>query len=245
MYYRFIFSNFVLRAVSRIVVYSRHQIAVFTELLGLPGHQFAHVPYHTTLYDSKFLISQGDYVFAGGDFTRDYPALIEATRNLPYPVIIAARYRNYFQGIDVPSHVTILTATREHFFELMAGAGVVVVPLRGGLLHSGGQQTYLNAMLMGKAVIVADDCGASEYISHNATGILLDPGDTEALRQAIRVLMDECALARSLGERARVSAEAFSPEHFVERVLEIVEQCTEGPNGRSDARRAHMARDGT
>ena len=128
--------------------------------------------------------------------------------------------------------MTVLTATREHFFELMAGAGVVVVPLRGGLLHSGGQQTYLNAMLMGKAVIVADDCGANEYISHNTTGFLLQPGDTEALRRGIRRLMDDRALARSLGERAKVSAEAFSPEHFLQRVLETIEQCAKDHNRR-------------
>jgi glycosyltransferase involved in cell wall biosynthesis len=62
----------------------------------------------------------------------------------------------------------------------MAGARLVVLPLKGGLLHSGGQQTYLNAMALGKPVIVADDCGADEYIMHNVTGIVLVPGDRAA-----------------------------------------------------------------
>jgi glycosyltransferase involved in cell wall biosynthesis len=221
-YYRWLLYPLVLKHVDRIVVYSQRQIGMYATLLGAPREHFAHVPYHATLYDARYLSLEGDYIFAGGDFTRDYPALIEAVRGLPYRVVIAARFRHYFEGVDVPPNVEILTTTKQGFIDLMAGARVVAVPLLGGLLHSGGQQTYLNAMLMGKPVIVGDDCGADEYVTHERSGIVLEPGDVPSLRAAIRTLMEDRERARGLGREARLAAEAHSPERFIEGTLGVV-----------------------
>jgi glycosyltransferase involved in cell wall biosynthesis len=225
VYYRYVLDRLVLRAVSRILVYSRYQIDLFARALGIPRERFVCVPYHTTLYDMPIQVRDGGYIFAGGDYTRDYVSLVEATRGLPYPVVIAARLRHYFDGVEIPPNVRILTASRQEFFDLMAGARLVVLPLKGGLLHSGGQQTYLNAMALGKPVIVADDCGADEYIAHNVTGMVLVPGDRAALRQAITTLMEDHELARAFGDRARAAAQGYSPERFVERVLGLVNEC--------------------
>lgn len=218
----------LIEATSRIIVYSHRQIELYARMFRVSADKFVCVPYHTTLYGAEYLVSEGDYVFAGGDFTRDYATLIEAARGLPCRVVIAARYRHYFHGLHLPANVEILTATHDQFLGLMAGAGVVVVPLRGGLLQSGGQQTYLNAMLMGKAVIVADDCGADEYIAHGATGMIVRPGDSLALREAICSLMKNRHLARSMGESAKTSATEYSPEHFLRGVFAVVHECVEG-----------------
>jgi glycosyltransferase involved in cell wall biosynthesis len=239
-YYRWLLYPLVLKQVDRIVVFSRYQTDLYATMLGARKGQFVHVPYHTTLYDTRYVSSEGDYVFAGGDFTRDYASLIEAARGLPYRVMIAARFRHYFEGLDVPRNVEILTTTRQGFIDLMAGARVVVVPLRGGLLHSGGQQTYLNAMLMGKPVIVADDCGADEYVTHDRSGMLLAPGDASSLRVAIRTLMEDRDRARGLGREARLAAQAHSPERFIQSALGVVADCV---NGRKlTAENAHAAR---
>jgi glycosyltransferase involved in cell wall biosynthesis len=232
LYYRHVLDRLVLRSVSRIVVYSRYQIDLFARTLGIPPERFVCVPYHTTLYDVRCEERDGGYIFSGGDFTRDYVSLIEATRELAYPVIIAARFRHYFAGVHLPPNVRILTATRQEFFALMAGARLVVLPLKGGLLHSGGQQTYLNAMALGKPVIVADDCGADEYITHAVNGMVLAPGDRAGLRQAINMLMEDHKLAWSLGERARNAAKAYSPEHFLERILGVVQECVHASDRR-------------
>jgi glycosyltransferase involved in cell wall biosynthesis len=225
LYYRHLFYPLMLRHVDRVVVYSRRQIGLYARTLGLPSTRFAHVPYHTTLYDMHCPVTEGDYVFAGGDFTRDYTSLIEAVRGLSWRLVIAARFRHYFQGIELPPNVEVVTTTRQGFFDLMAGAGVVAVPLRGGLLHSGGQQTYLNAMLMGKPVVVTDDCGADEYFVHQDSAVLLRPGDVTGLRAAITTLMVDRNRAREMGRRARAAAEAHSPEQFLGRVLALVAEC--------------------
>ena len=212
-------------SVSRIVLWHRFQIEAYSQALGVPAERFAWIPFHSTLYGEPHPVSEGDYIFAGGDSSRDYATLVESVRGLPYRVVIAALYRHHFRGLDLPKNVEILTTSREQFFHLMAGAGVVVLTLRGGLLHSGGEQTYLNAMLMGKPVIVADDCGADEHITHGVNGLLLPPGDVAGLRQGLQTLMENRSLARLLGQNAKLVAARYTPERFFESVFALVEDC--------------------
>lgn len=218
----------VLGASARVIVYSRGQIEEYARAFALPASKFACLPYYFTLWDTIFDVSQGDYVFAGGDYTRDYATLLRAAGTLPYRVVIAAFYRHYFEGIRIPPNVEILTTTHEGFIQLMAGAGVVVLPFEGGLLHTGGEQTYLNAMLLGKAVIVADDVGATEYIESGVNGVVLRPGDAESLRSSIQTLMDDRDRATAMGEKAKAAAAKFTPDRFFNRLLALAEECVNG-----------------
>jgi len=211
------------RSVSRIVVQSFRQRDLYCTVWKIPAARLAYLPYYATLtVDSPTV--QGDYVFAGGDYTRDYACLIEAVRGLPYRVVIAARLRVYFENLQIPGNVEIVTVGHEEFCRLMAGARVVVVPLKGGLLHSGGQQTYLNAMSLGKPVIVADDCGADEYIQSGVDGIVLPPGAPAELREAIRTLYQDRELAETMGRNAARKAMNFSHARYCDRLLEIVNE---------------------
>jgi glycosyltransferase involved in cell wall biosynthesis len=110
------------------------------------------------------------------------------------------------------------------FIQLMAGASLNVVPLKWLPQHVGGEQTYLNAITMGKATIVTDT-QASDYIENGVTGILTPAGDIRALRRAIRELMENPEMARRIGDQARLAAKAFAPEQFFEAIFRISEEC--------------------
>lgn len=215
----------IIGGTSRVVVFSRRQAQLYSEAFFFPEAMFPPIPYYPTVFGASYAATQGDYVFSGGDYTRDYATLIEAFRPLPYRLVIAAFSRDHFQGIDIPRNVKILTAAHEEFMRLIAGAGVVVVPLQGGLLRTGGHQTYLNAMSMGKAVIVADDVGADEYISNGQTGVVLKPGDPSTLRKAIVTLMQDRELASQMGEKAREATGQFSSDRFFSELAQVIEGC--------------------
>ncbi len=215
-------------AISRIGVHSRKQADRYAKVFSLPVEKFVFLPYHTTLYGADYPVSEGDYIFSGGDSRRDYATLIQAVRGFPYRVVIAVLRRDHFQGLNIPPNVEILAASHDQFFSLMAGARLVVVPMRGGLLHSAGHQTYLNAMAMGKPVVVADDCGADEYITHGVTGLVVQPGDSASLREALRSLMENLNLARWLGSNAKAAAAQHTPEQFYERIFALVNECVGG-----------------
>lgn len=128
--------------------------------------------------------------------------------------------------MEIPSNVEIGPVSEQEFMNLMAGAALVVVPLAVGQMHLGGQQTYQNAMAMGKPVIVSDDCGADEYVTNGVDGILLSPGDMQGMRAAIVQVMSDAAYAKRLGENGRRAMQdpRYEPKYFLTKLLEAVRE---------------------
>ena len=210
---------------SRALVQGKAEVSGYAAELGVPTARFQFVPYHSTIYTTPFHIEAGDYIFSGGDGNRDYPSLIAAVRGLPFRTKIAALSFEHFVSIDMPQNVEVVPLSQGDYIQAMASSRVVVVPIRGELLHPGGQQTWLNAMAMGKPVIVAEDQSARDYIEDGVSGLLVPPGDVEALRHAIKSVMENPGLGCSLGRAAQIRAASFTPERFCDRVLSVVEEC--------------------
>jgi glycosyltransferase involved in cell wall biosynthesis len=218
----------VVSSVTRILVQSRCELDRYAEALGVSREKFVFVPYHATVYDSKYSVSEGDYIFAGGSYNRDYETLIKAAGQVPCRVVIATLFADDYKLRRLPENVSVRSVAHHEFLELMAGAKIVVVPLVPYLLHSGGQQTYENAMTMGKAVVVSDECSAGDYILDGVTGLLVKPGDAAALLSAIQKLLNCPELRTEIGRKAKEASEAFAPERFFDRVLAIAEEAVAG-----------------
>jgi glycosyltransferase involved in cell wall biosynthesis len=219
--------RWALLGASKALVQGRQEVGVFARGFGVPASKFTFLPYHSTVYDFSWQAKEGDYIFSGGDSYRDYRTLIEAVRGLGYRVLIAALRRDHFREISIPANVEIMSLSKSEFFQKMAAAALVVVPMQAGVFHPGGQQTWINAMVMSKPVIVAEDRCACDYIVHATTGWLVKPGDPAALREAIRLLMEDRNLARVIGKRAQEAAAQFSPERFFEGVFGVLQECLE------------------
>jgi glycosyltransferase involved in cell wall biosynthesis len=215
----------ILLSADRTVAFSDRQRAIWSRTFSLPPEKFPVIPYYAAVAATRYHASRGDYVFAGGDTERDYLTLIQAVSGLRYRVIISALDRGKFQGIDIPHNIEIVTTSHEEYVKLLAGAAVVVVPLRKGTLRFAGQQTYLSAMSMGKPVIVADE-GADEYIHNGDTGIIVEPGDALAMREAIVKLMENPDFAEGIACRAHAAAKQYSPDRYFNAVLALAEGLT-------------------
>lgn len=61
----------------------------------------------------------------------------------------------------------------------------------------------LEAMCMGKAVVVSDVGGLTELVREGETGLTFPAGDAEALAETVEALLDNPVLRSGLGERAR------------------------------------------
>lgn len=216
-----------LKRVDRLIVWSPAVIDRYVEHFGLPREQMIAQPFHHTLsgYDVG-LVKRGDYIFSGGDSMRDYATLIESVRGLKIPVVIATRLK-LDRSIQIPDNVTVKAVSSSEFRELMAGAYFVVFPLRMDNIRTSGQQSYLNAMALGKAVIVTDTIDAPFYIDSDRTGVLTPPGDQRALREAIVKLMDQPEKARELGEAAKLKALPMDQEFTWSSILRIAIQTHE------------------
>ncbi|RME01844.1 MAG: glycosyltransferase family 1 protein [Deltaproteobacteria bacterium] len=78
----------------------------------------------------------------------------------------------------------------------------------------------LEAASAGKPVVATRSGGIPDAVADGETGLLLPPGDFEAIAQAIRRLVEDPKLRRSMGEAARKRAEDFRWERVIDRYWE-------------------------
>lgn len=211
------------RRVSAFVVWAPHEREDFAAEFGVYPEKFVFVPFHTTVEGYDFRIEDGGYVFAGGNSDRDYRVLIEAVRGTGIPTFIAATDRRLFAGIDLPANVTVEGVTPPQFREKLAACRIAVVPMRAGTLRSGGQQTFLNAMAMGKPTVVVGKRAAEGYIDHGADGFAVEFGDARELRRTIERLHADSALRKRIGEAAARSASRRTTEDCLREIYRLVE----------------------
>ncbi len=209
------------RSVRRFVVWASHEAVDFPRAFGLPPDQFEYVPFHHTLHDYTYDARDAGYLFAGGNSDRDYRTLVEAVREVDVPVWIASTRRDLFSGVDLPANVRVEATTPEGFRQAMAGAKLIVVPMVPGTLRSGGQQTCLNAMLLGKPTIAVGRRWASDFIEDGVDGLIVDYADPQSLCRAIRWVLENPEAARRMGERARQRAAWFTTERCMRAVRDL------------------------
>jgi glycosyltransferase involved in cell wall biosynthesis len=224
-------------------VLSRWELERFPEKWGVPADSVRFTPFCFTLPEHELdrPIRDDGGVFVGGgvrrgrkrDPLRDYRSLIEAAPRVGAPITIAS---NELDSVAMPPNVRAGLVSRERFAELLRQASVVVVPIRAGVDRSAGQQTYLNAMALGKPVIVTDTPGVRDYIEDRETGLIVPPGNTEALAETIRWALDpsnRADVARIRIRAREVARSRFSRRDYIAHVLRVA---NEQPAARRSAR---------
>lgn len=210
-----------LEPVDRIIVWAPAVIDRYVDHFGIPREKMVAQRFHHTLtgYDIGKVESKA-YIFSGGDSMRDYATLIEAARGVKMRVVIATRTKPD-PSLKIPDNVRVKAVSHAEFRRLMAGAYLIVFPLRMDNIRTSGQQSYLNAMALGKAVVVTDTLDAPYYIDHGKTGILTPSGNALALRAAINDLLDNPHKARALGAAAKDAVLPMDQEYTWSGVLRI------------------------
>jgi glycosyltransferase involved in cell wall biosynthesis len=205
-------------------VLSASEGASFPQNWGVDPARVAVTPFYWTLPEDEPQPQPGGHgVFAGGDSLRDHATLLDAARLVDAPVTIATRLA---PPADLPANVTMGPVAPDAFLEQLRASAVVVVPLEAGLARSAGQQTYLNAMVLGKPVVVSDVPGVRDHVVHGETGLVVPAGDAGALAAALRWATDpaHATEVRRMGDQARRAVlHDASPDAYVERLLAVVD----------------------
>ena len=83
----------------------------------------------------------------------------------------------------------------------------------------------LEAMVHERPVIASNVGGIPDVVQHEHTGLLVPPGDVDALAGAMRSLIDDPEKARSLALAGRQHAESrFSWPHIVRELATVYER---------------------
>jgi glycosyltransferase involved in cell wall biosynthesis len=91
-------------------------------------------------------------------------------------------------------------------------------------LYDNAPMTVIEAMSCGKPVVVTAAGGAKEYASNEECGLVVPPGDNQALADAIARLVNSDGMRSSFGATARQRAlEKFSVEQTARETVELYE----------------------
>lgn len=139
---------------------------------------------------------------------RDYGTLFTATNGLGVEVVVT-RSRTIDEMKSLPSYVRAHFFSSKELLEEYAKSKIVVLPLdiQGGLNNASGCSTLVEAMAMGKAVIVTRTPTTEAYVTHGINGMLVDPKDIDGLRTAIHDLLMNDEKRKTLGKNARAFVE--------------------------------------
>jgi len=121
------------------------------------------------------------------------------------------RLEQFAANMDVGQRIRFLGAVADNH-ALWARASVVWVPS----LADTGAGVVLEAMAAGRPVVASRWPGLAEIVSDGETGFLVPPGDKVALARHARVLLQDAALRRRMGEAGRRRVQQhFDGERFV------------------------------
>lgn len=132
------------------------------------------------------------------------------------------RLRQVASDLSVDNRVHFLgILSRENLAACYAHAQIFALPSTG----EGFGLAFLEAMAFGKAVVAAAAGGAVDVVEDRASGLLVPPGDQEALVRALRSLLTDESLRSRLGKRGvAVVHERYRFSVFSSKVEGIVEE---------------------
>lgn len=156
---------------------------------------------------------------------RDYRTLAAASADLDLDVRISGFSRDTHVSERAFPPVLPANMTRQFYpwpdlRQLYRDADAVVVSLFPNP-YAAGVQGLMEAMACARPVIVSTTVGLASYI-HPEASIAVPPGDVDALRRAIRWVLDHPAEARAMGERGReLALQRHTMEQYVRTLAEF------------------------
>lgn len=158
-----------------------------------------------------------DILFFGRiEYYKGLDILIQAAEECPeWKVWICGKgdLKKVFGIKEIPANITNINQyiSDEQIGELIQKSKIVILPYRDGT----GTQIIQTAMFYGKVVIATDVGSFSDYICHMTDGIIVPPGDKEAIKAwANRVLRDT-----ELRKKLRINAENKSQKEFNNNII--------------------------
>ncbi|HEY0421528.1 MAG TPA: glycosyltransferase family 4 protein [Acetobacteraceae bacterium] len=203
--------GFILSLAEIAVVHSRLEVERYRAIWPHLRTRFVFVPYGANIDLRPTLFREAEragastappHVVSAGKSARDYRTLFEAVRGLDTQVRVICDYAGAVPPVPPDSRVTVLADCHgEGYFREVFGAAVVAIPLAADDI-SAGQMVLIQAMGLGRAVVVTDTPTVRDYATDGHDALLVPRGDPLAMREAIAALLGDPELRARLGRNA-------------------------------------------
>lgn len=218
LYHKYIRYCLTCRHVSKVICYSRAEVAMYSRLFDLPDGLVQFVPLGIEPIDSPGEVVRGDYIFSTGRSNRDYDFLVRALGNTDFSLKIACE--QHFDSL--PPNVEVLHhCYGSRMYSLLKGCFCVCIPLSDRNLSSG-QLVLLQAMQFGKPVLVTCSNGVVDYVVDGKTGFLIDNEPDTFIARLRELAADETLYCKLSSEARRAFAGQYTQECMAWAVLRLL-----------------------
>ena len=204
LYFRYMRYIVTSKYIDRFVCFSKKECEYYSSLFGVSKEKFEYVPLGIDT-DGIQETEKGDYIFTTGRSNRDYDFLVEALKGTEEKLVIAC---DSYHGLEVDNTEVDRDCFGKKMRERMAKSFCVVVPFKDSKI-SAGQLVVLQAMELGKPVIVTESDGIADYMQQGKNGYSVSK-TSEAIKKAILDLKNN---PRIYEEISTYSKQYFS-EHY-------------------------------
>lgn len=219
-YYKYFKWSIDNKYVDKIICFSSTEPQYYAETFNMPLAKFAYVPLGMARINRVNTV-KGNYVFSTGRSNRDYDFLIEALSGTDIKMRIACGGYVYSGGADAKNVEILQNCYGKNMLEELAHSFCVVIPLKDTHISSG-QLVILQAMQLGKPVIVTENDTAKDYIENGQTGYIIQK-NKEDLLATINGLSDNDNLYRDISNKAAsVFEERYSLSGLAQHIWEQI-----------------------
>lgn len=172
------------------------------------------------------------YICAMGRNNRDFDTLLKATESIPVNIVIVCSKQDASR-LPVRDNVKIKSEiSLSQSLQILDGSLFSVVPLVDNSTGAG-HMTFVHAMQLGKAQVVTDVENTHDYFIDGVHGLSVPARDVEAMRKAVRHLLEDVQIRESFGASARVFADRWLSELAAARsAREVIEGWFDEETGR-------------
>jgi glycosyltransferase involved in cell wall biosynthesis len=227
IYFRIVFS-----VVQLAIVHSSLESARYSVLFKGCRARFAYIPWSSHIEGLGALIDRSSTsrddkaadVLCAGRSGRDYPTLFKAFAETNRRVKIICDLNAALQGCITAPNIEVLDKCYDDDYVMeLSRARCVVIPLGVGDI-SAGQMVLLQAMEMGKPIVMTRTATTVDYITHEFDALLVDPGDVAGLRSAVERLLSDHELSDRLAKNANFTFNSrFTVPAFVTSLVKEIQ----------------------
>ena len=171
--------------------------------------------------ESESAVLDGEYFYAAGWARRDWATLVAALNRMQVRAVLAPG--GALPGITNPRVEVLTEMPPPAEGRRLAAASRAVVIFLEETEVAAGPLVLLDAMSMGKPVIVNDTNGNRDYVGDGVSGLVVPPGDVDATVTALHAVDADPDLRQRLGSAAHERVEKQnSVEQFWRNLREIV-----------------------
>ena len=191
IYRQFVYNVLNNSRLKEIIVYSNNELSYYSKKFPHVKSKFKFLHLGISdISDSVYVdekLRKENYIFTAGASNRDYDFLMSVMTDTRYKLKIAC------DGLmqNCPHNVEILHDVHDKkMYQYLFNCKIVVIPLKD-LNISSGQLMLLQAMQLGKPIIVSNNKGIYDYISDKNTGFVIDNDKNKWISQIEELFSNE------------------------------------------------------